>query len=73
MHDLIVSLFSSWTPVVYTDEFLNWFNNYLVSVNPSEVSLPWPVFIDWHFLAGAVCFVVILFSLFKLLGVILKR
>ncbi len=67
MSDLITSFFGSWEPFALSDEFSAWV------ASSGSASVPWTAFIDWPYLFGVLLFAICLISVFKLIGVVIKR
>jgi len=67
MKELIVSIFGAYTPVMTTETHV-----VADAVQSVEVVASGLAGVDWPWLAGVLLFAVVLYSFFRLVGVLLK-
>lgn len=72
MKSLIIRLFGSYTPVTYSEYFYYTAADGSILGDYNEVVASGLAGVDWPWLAGVFLFAIVLYSFFRLLGVLLK-
>lgn len=72
MKDMIVDLFGQYTPVTYSESFVYTAADGSVMQDVNEVVASGLAGVDWPWVAGVFLFAIVLYSLFRLLGVFFK-
>lgn len=72
MKDMIYGLFGSYEPVTYLEFFQTTAEDGSVAWDSYEVVASGLAGVDWPWVMGVVLFAIVLYSFFRLLGVILK-
>lgn len=72
MKAMIVDLFGRYTPVTYSEYFVYTAADGTVIQDVNEVVASGLAGVDWPWVAGVFLFAIVLYSLFRLLGVFFK-
>lgn len=72
MKEMILSLFGSYEPVTYTEYFQIASEDGTLVLDSFEVVASGLAGVDWPWVMGVLLFAIVLYSFFRLLGVILK-
>lgn len=72
MRSMIVDLFGSYQPVTYSEYFYYTAADGTVMQDVNEVVASGLAGVDWPWIAGVFLFAIVLYSLFRLLGVFFK-
>lgn len=72
MKDMIVSLFGSYTPVTYTEYIYYTAADGSVVQDFNEIVASGLAGVDWPWVMGVFLFAIVLYSLFRILGVFFK-
>ena len=72
MKNLIIELFGRYEPVTYTEYFFYTAADGTITTDFNEIVAPGLAGVDWPWLMGVLLFAIVLYSLFRILGVFFK-